>query len=273
VERTGWYIQCYSRKVPESTDFLSLFEISDADRLFIENKIREYRCRLFLLKSGKRSMLISTHLYFSSGFLLSFAINEPVEALCQIIELEHIYDTEKAPSCESVSELKRLSGEYRERLIRTLDSIAFLVSGHKFLPEADAYPLYLSIAEKAKLVEAFSEASFEIANGGVFGNVNNYDMMFCTAFLFCATAYIKRVAPERTGKLIFSSSCGKLYVTLEAEVLPDTRAFEFDILKLCADQLELGFFIIEEKGKVYAHLCAHRPDYAKIGLKGDIYLK
>ena len=41
VEKTGWYVSGYTRKAPARGDFLALFEISDVDRAFIENKIRE----------------------------------------------------------------------------------------------------------------------------------------------------------------------------------------------------------------------------------------
>jgi len=272
VEREGWNISAYTSPVPRSDDFLKLAGISDADRIFIEEHIRKSRYEIFLLKSGKRSLLLSTHMYFSSGLVFAVMLDEPIELSVALIERGEFFGVKRSPSCEDIIPMKRLSAKRRERAVTVFDYMRLLSEESGVFSEAAAYPLYLRLAEKARLVASFTGVNFEIENGGVFGNVENYDVALYDAFLLLSAAYIKRVGMRRDGKLTFYYSRDKLYVKLETEVLSDTRIFEFEFLKRCAEALEIGFFVTEEKGKTVAYLCSHRPDLSKIGLKNDIFL-
>ena len=54
IKKNGWNISAYSTPKPTSDNFLDLLKISDADRMFVEENIRNSQRELFLLKSGKR---------------------------------------------------------------------------------------------------------------------------------------------------------------------------------------------------------------------------
>jgi len=271
IKKNGWNISAYSTPKPTSDNFLDLLKISDADRMFVEENIRNSQRELFLLKSGKRSVIISTHLYFSSELLFAAMIDEPVDFIVSLINRGELRDVIKAPSCEAAETLKRLSEERRERAVTISNRIHSLVAGISVIPEIDAYILYLLMSEKARLVESFSDVKIEIENGGIYGYVENYDISMYSAFLLISSSYIKRAGVSREGKIKISSLGEKLYVVLEVDAMPNTRAFEFDYLRICADAVEVALFVTEEKGKTRVVLCSQRPDLSKIGLKNKIY--
>ena len=271
VEKTGWHVSGYTRKAPARGDFLALFEISDVDRAFIENKIRENRRELFLIKSGKRSVILSTHLYFSSGLLFSAIIDEPVEFMTALNCRDEIQNLTNAPSADAAVSMKRLARQKSEKAAETLSLILTLTAGISVIPDANSFSLMTLLEETARVCEKLSGVTLERENGGVFGTLENYDISLATAFLITASAYVKRAGATRTGNLRFFSREEKLYISLECDTVDGSRAFEFDAIRYCADTLNAGFVIIEDKGKAYACLCSHRPDLSKIGLKNDIF--
>jgi len=273
VERTGWHIACYTRKAAVGENFLELFKISDEDRVFIENNIKESRRELFLLKGEKNSVFLSTHLYFSSGLIFAAIFDEYIGFMTTLADRGELTEIIKAPSCESVENMKRLSREKSENVKEVFGSLRGLVGGTALLHEANAFSLMLMITEKAEIFARLAGCAVEIENRGVFGEVENYDIAMASAFIIASAVYLKRAGITRTGTLAFSSVGEKLYISFECESYPDTETFEFDVLRFCADELEIGFFVIEEKGKTCVHLCSHRPDLSKLGLKNDIFLR
>ena len=199
-------------------------------------------------------------------------IDEPIELLLALNARGRL-DFSPSPLSATCVPMARIPKDRGERVVLLADNISALISGEAVIPEASAYALFALLKEKAELISRLCGCSFEIENGGVFGVVENYDLMFYAAFLFCSAAYIKRSGIGRCGRLTFSSSGEKLFAVLEADVLENCGSFEFDSLLYCASLIEIGFFTVEEKGKFYAKLSSHRPDLSKLGLKNGIYLR